>query len=326
MPRLSFMAGLAAVAVVSIGPQTMAIAQSSLPRLELSSPDLLSDLGLRSSSRDLGETAGQEPELVAGSQAFDLVPGLNSSAPGLNFQVPSLKSGFAEATIALASDLHLRFGATAEQARTPDFQPLSGLDRLELSRVAQDTGVRSGLTGVDWSFASWGSLGLSVSQTQLGYAALGGPLMLQSSGANATTVAISARLGLGDGWVTSISYDQGRSQLDLRSNGFIAKNDSSGYGIAVAKYGLFGADSLGLAMIRPVVPTAELAPQSGYSGLLGNAESLSDQKPETDLELGYETSFNGNITLEANAGYQMNVAGQTGANAVSVLSRAKINF
>ncbi len=257
--------------------------------------------------------------MLAGSQALDPVP-------GLNFQAPSLKSGFADATVALASDLHLRFGATVEQAQTPDFQPLSGLDRLELSRAAQDTGVRSGLAGVDWSFASWGSLGLSVSQTQLGYAVLGGPLMLQSSGANATTIAISARLGLGDGWVTSISYDQGRSQLDLRSNGFVAKNDSGGYGIAIAKYGLFGADSLGLAMIRPVVPAAELAAQSGYSGLLADTDAFSDQKPETDLELGYETSFNGAITLEANAGYQMNFAGQTGTNAVSVLSRAKINF
>jgi phage baseplate assembly protein gpV len=55
--------------------------------------------------------------------------------------------------------------------------------------------------------------------------------------------------------------------------------------------------------------------------------SLAGAAPETDVELGYTTNFfDGALALQANAGYQMNVAGKSGTNAVTVLSRAKINF
>ena len=47
---------------------------------------------------------------------------------------------------------------------------------------------------------------------------------------------------------------------------------------------------------------------------------------ETDLQLGYVTTLNGTLTLQANAAYQMNYQGQTGANSLAVLSRAKIKF
>lgn len=56
-------------------------------------------------------------------------------------------------------------------------------------------------------------------------------------------------------------------------------------------------------------------------------DPLLGQIPDTDLELGYVTSFfNGALALQANAGYQMNLAGQSGTNSFSVISRAKINF
>ena len=55
--------------------------------------------------------------------------------------------------------------------------------------------------------------------------------------------------------------------------------------------------------------------------------ALPAQTPETDLQLGYVTSFlDGALALQANAAYQMNYQGQTGANSLSVLSRAKIKF
>ncbi len=55
--------------------------------------------------------------------------------------------------------------------------------------------------------------------------------------------------------------------------------------------------------------------------------SLASATPETDVELGYITTFfDGALALQANAGYQMNFAGQSGTNALTVLSRAKINF
>jgi hypothetical protein len=49
--------------------------------------------------------------------------------------------------------------------------------------------------------------------------------------------------------------------------------------------------------------------------------------PESDIEFGYVTSFlGGSLALQANAAYQVNANGQRGENAVSVVSRAKINF
>ena len=332
MQRITLMAGLAAVAVVLTAPQLSAAPEPAAPQLELAAPDLLSDLDLKSGSLDLGATPSTLPDGTASDSASvisSLVPfAIVPSPASLDFGVPSLKTRFADATIDVASDLHLHLGAAAEDVQVPGGPLLSGLDQLELSRIAQDGGLNTGFAGADWSFAPWGSLGISASHSQLGPAAFDGPLMLQSSNeASVTTIAISARLNLGNGWVTSIAYDQGRSQLDLRPNGIAVKNDARGYGIAVAKYGLFGEDSLGLAMIRPAAPVAgEFTSSNNYSGLLGNADGFSEQKPETDLQLGYETSFNGNITLEANAGYQMNVGGQTGTKALSVLSRAKINF
>jgi hypothetical protein len=324
------MAGLAAVAVLATAPQLSAAPEFAASQLELASPDLVSDMGLKSGSLDLKDSTAATPEIAA-SGGTDVISNLVpfatvSSLANQNFLTPALKTTFADSTIPLTSDVHLQLGGASEQVQVPGSPMLAGLDQLELSRIAQDGGLMTGFAGVDWSFASWGNLDISASQSQLGYAAFEGPLMLQSSNpASVTTIAISARLNLGNGWVTSISYDQGRTQLDLRSTGAV-RNDARGYGIAVAKYGLFGEDSLGLAMIRPVAPLAnELASQNSYSGLLGN-DAFSEEKPETDLQLGYETSFNGNITLEANAGYQMNVGGQPGTKALSVLSRAKINF
>jgi hypothetical protein len=47
----------------------------------------------------------------------------------------------------------------------------------------------------------------------------------------------------------------------------------------------------------------------------------------TDIEVGYVTTFlDGSLALQTNASYQMNFAGQTGANSVSLLSRARIKF
>ena len=55
--------------------------------------------------------------------------------------------------------------------------------------------------------------------------------------------------------------------------------------------------------------------------------SLASRTPETDVELGYVTTFlDGALALQTNAAYQVNFAGRNGSNAVSFLSRAKIKF
>ena len=74
--------------------------------------------------------------------------------------------------------------------------------------------------------------------------------------------------------------------------------------------------------------TALFSLDSNGNLVLGHERvSLASSTPETDFELGYVTTFmNGALALQANAGYQTNVAGQSGLNGVTVLSRAKINF
>ena len=149
-------------------------------------------------------------------------------------------------------------------------------------------------------------------------------------------MALSARVGFGDGWVTTVSYGEGITQLNLRPTGALSAADplrTRSYGVAVAKRGLFeDGDSLGLAVTRPMqvyegsVDLSNTEPSD--NSLLGQARlPLSGGTPETDVELGYVTTFlDGALALQANAGYQMNLQGQPGANSVTVLSRAKINF
>jgi hypothetical protein len=105
--------------------------------------------------------------------------------------------------------------------------------------------------------------------------------------------------------------------------------------VAIAKHGLFGGDSLGLALSQQSVPSfgdvdlGDSPTADPFDGFISSATRpiLNGSKPETDLQLGYVTTFlDGALALQANAGYQMNSAGQPGNNGVAVLSRAKINF
>jgi len=100
----------------------------------------------------------------------------------------------------------------------------------------------------------------------------------------------------------------------------------------VAKHGLFGNDALGVAFSRPAPSDAVGSLSSSSSNdmqfqFFGRDKLFAGTKPETDIELGYITTFlNGPVALQANASYQMNMGGQNGNNGVSLLSRAKIKF
>jgi hypothetical protein len=108
--------------------------------------------------------------------------------------------------------------------------------------------------------------------------------------------------------------------------------DGHSYSIAIAKHGVFGQDALGFSFSRPspglldngfdmVAASGDLPPV-----FVANTK-LPDLSPETDLQLGYVTSFlDGALALQANAAYQMNYQGQTGTTSLAVLSRAKIKF
>jgi hypothetical protein len=155
--------------------------------------------------------------------------------------------------------------------------------------------------------------------------------------ASTNAVGVSARVGFGSGWVTTVSYGEGVTQLDLRSTNIPSGSDtlhSRAYSVAIAKHGLFANnDSLGLAVSRPLQSFSGglgLTTDIGdFGGILSTGQnvSLANRSPETDFEMGYVTTFfDGALALQANAAWQQNLAGQPGVNSLAVLSRAKINF
>ena len=101
------------------------------------------------------------------------------------------------------------------------------------------------------------------------------------------------------------------------------------------RQGIDDDDALGLEVSRPALPSlggvslANTDTVDPFDGFISSATRpiMSGASQETDLQLGYVTTFlDGALALQANAGYQMNSAGQPGNNGVAVLSRAKINF
>jgi hypothetical protein len=188
--------------------------------------------------------------------------------------------------------------------------------------------VTSVLAGVSWNATEWASFAVdSISAFQKNVPLAYGLAMPMGSSANTSAVEVSARFNLGNDWVTSTHFSQGFTQLNLRggSDSF----DSQAYAITVAKHGVFGDDAVAFSLSRPA--PGMIGSFSAFSAagelppvVLPTAQTAAR---ETDFQLDYVTSFlNGRLALQTNAGYQMNVQGQTGASAVSVLSRAKIKF
>ena len=329
--RLSSVAAWSTAAVLAIGP-AMADARGD------AGAAIPLDWSVSGMSALSAGTAGAQSS-ESGSDA--LAPDLKSRFPGYQLQTgPALagllplelpespgarlfQSGrFLGTTMALASDLHLRFGASETRPDETGLPLVSDLEQLQLSRAAEFDGSRTILAGADWDVASWGGLGIAAGQFTQPGAGSGWPAGAALPDARAATMfGVSAHLNFGDGWVTSFSYDEGRAQFDLRPDALSLNTEETAsriFDFTVSKNDVFGGDALGLSWVRPAQPSDSV--------LLAPQISLSSSTPETDLQLDYETSFNGNVTLQANAGYQMNVGGQSGTKAISVLSRAKINF
>ena len=263
--------------------------------------------------------------------------GLFTSASALNSSYASLSSGgaYIGMSLALADGLHLSFG---QASSAPGYNPyllsprlaVAGLGGASLPYDARSTS--SLLAGVSWNFAKWGGFDFAASQTSERNGALGGNNAAVDL-ARTSALGFSAHVGFGGGWVTTASYSEGTTQLDLRPGAFTAGMESEvhehSYGIAVAKHGLFGNDALGLAFSHPApnYGGALSARNSNDMQFFNRDKLFAGMTPETDIELGYVTNFFGNsVALQANAAYQTNVGGQNGSNAVSLLSRAKIKF
>lgn len=208
------------------------------------------------------------------------------------------------------------------------FDSAIGFDRRE---------AETSFAGVGWKFAPWGSVGLTATHAGARNS-LGGMGELSLAKASSNGLGATGQIAFGGGWVTSFSYSEGVTQLDLRPAGATLASESlhnRSYGLAVAKHGLFGNDALGLAVSRPIdtgtggIDLGGMATADPFDGFISSATRpiLNGATEQTDVELGYVTTFmDGALALQANAGYQMNTAGQPGNNSVAVLSRAKINF
>ena len=235
----------------------------------------------------------------------------------------------ANASIALGRDLSVSAGHVAlGLGALSDAQP-SGFSRDLAARLGADIrSVGTTTANLNWNFRDWAGVGITASQSNGNASLLGGlPASLRGAATtDSSALGISARVGFGEGWVTTLTYAEGVTQLDLSRDKIVASADpvrSEAYGIGLAKTGLFGDDAFGIALSRPL----QIYTGSNNFGALNTNFALANtQARESDVEFGYVTTFlDGTLALQANAAYQVNAAG-TGQNAVAGVARAKLNF
>jgi len=346
------LAASAILAAFAAGPGLAAptVSNSSVtsfgaPR-QLTASELASLPGLASATRDSGPLvlpgafaasralsptlaldSGYRLDLSTRFTAFDGAPAPLLSG-GSSFLSLADGGRYAGITYAPISAFQMRFGVSAWNSRldnvTFDAAAATGLP------FAQDrSSVSSVLAGLSWNPAEWVSLGVNAissfrRNTPIAY----GPASPLGEQANTNGLEMTARFNLGNDWVTTTHFAQGFTQLNQRS-GFSGSFESQAYSITVAKHGVFGDDAVGFSLSRPAPGMIGSFAAFGAAGDLPPMmlTPARDAAPETDLQLGYVTSFfGGRLALQANAGYQLNAQGQNGATAVSVLSRAKIKF
>jgi hypothetical protein len=254
---------------------------------------------------------------------------LFAPASTLNSRYMTGASAFAGAAFALGDDVTFQFNHT-----NLDIGPLGISQPGTFSRdLAQRLGAGVDLMGttsanLSWNFSDWGGLAIMASRSS-GNASLLGPIRtgVGAAGfADSAALGISARVGFGEGWVTTIAYSEGVTQLDLNNSQLIGSFDpvrSQAYALGVAKQGLFGSDALGIAVSRPL----QIFGPGNIGAMNSNLGFASQQARESDVELGYVTTFlDGSIALQANAAYQLNPAGAKGQTAGTGVARAKVNF
>lgn len=229
----------------------------------------------------------------------------------------------------LADGLRFTFGQAFRRAGlAPNVANLAGRGGLYGLNVPGD---RSGFDTVQgalsWDFAKWGRISLVAEQTaERGSPALGNAAPL--GGRQIAALGVATHLGFGNGWVTTLSYNQANAQLSLKPVGANAGESilrGQSYGIAVAKRGLFGHDSLGLSLSRPTGAYNDVNSDMQFQ-FYGRDTLFPKKGQETDIELGYVTTFlDGPLALQANASYQVNYNGQN-KDSLAFMSRAKIKF
>jgi len=243
---------------------------------------------------------------------------------------------FGAANYELADGLHfvLGFSSLDDEMQSYPMGLNSTISRMGGQALPYDTrSSNSILGGINLEFAPWGGVTFTGSQTSEHNGVLGSfdPTIRS---ADTSALDMSAHLQLGGGWMTTASFAAGITKLDLKPGLGVMSNDigTRSYAISVAKRGVFGNDAMGVAITRPAAGSADsefalMSADDARPQFFAGNRLLDGQSPETDFEVGYVTTFlDGSVALQANAAYQMTFAGQSGTNAVSLLSRAKIKF
>jgi hypothetical protein len=294
-----------------------------LPLSSFTAPSIGPDSsGARPDALSANLTQGIRLELANGRN-WDSFGDLFASANGLSSTYLSGTTAFAGASFALSDELDLSFGRSqlGFGALSPD-QP-SQFSRDLAERLGDNLRETATTTAsINWNFSDWGGLAVTASRATGNAAMLGvisGPMGAAGT-VDTMSLGISARVGFGEGWVTTIAYSGGVTQLDLNRNGLLSSAESvssRGFGLALAKTGLFGEDAIGISVSRPL---------QIYNGAIG-AALAGAQARESDVELGYVTTFlGGTLALQANAAYQLNPAGYEGESAVTGVARARLKF
>ncbi len=260
--------------------------------------------------------------------AYQVSPAPNASGPLTNSGLPIATNLFSSTSLGNAAE----FSSTRNALNWPAGNGINvqlgaaGLDRSSFGnpvdpftyRQTSSSAINSAL---NWNFANWGSAQFTTSAVQ------DRSLLLGS--ASSKSLGLSASLGLGEGWVGSISYSE--NQLELKPISAVAQDlNRSSYGVAIAKHGLFGDDALGLLLSHPASNRNAATALDGVGAStipsLYVRDRLLDKPADADIELGYVTSFlDGAVALQTNASYQMNFDSKK-PDSVSLLSRAKIKF
>lgn len=277
----------------------------------------------------IGIARGIQLELAHGRN-WDPYGDLFPSAASLNSAYLSGTNSSAAATFNLGRDVSLNVGhMTLGLGALSETQPSAFSRELAARLGANVPNIGTNSANLNWNFADWAAVGITASQSSGNTGLLGGiPASLRSAvPTESSALGISARVGFAEGWVTTLTYAEGVTQLDLSRDRLVGKSDSlrsEAYGIGLAKTGLFGDDALGIALSRPL----QIYTGSNNFGALNTNFALANtQARESDVELGYVTTFlDGTLALQANAAYQLNAAGTKGQNAVAGVARAKLNF
>lgn len=302
---------------------------------------------------DVGFDAGYKLRLSGRLNQYDTgaspaYSGLFLSASAVNSPYASLTDGgnYFGATINLADGLDVRTGFSWMTPEGQKFSvPMSDqLARYNLTQQSalEQRSANAAVMSIAWKFADWGGLGIVASQTGENNGVLGGlatGALNVARSADTSAVGASARFSLGGSWIATLAYGEGVTHLNAQSAGLLNSASalrSRSYGIALATRNVFGDDdSLGFALTRPMhiysgsglLTAATDADPMGNLTISHGQVNFAESTPETDLEVGYTRTFmDGRLSLQSDAAYQMDVAGQTGRNAATFVTRLNLKL